>query len=90
MEPWSGHIISSIILVTRRISEIFEGHYSKIEQGRFAERTEIPKGQCDLASWEKGKECGRSQGGNAGGGKPGHGPGVWILFPSVSSNIGRF
>lgn len=70
MRIWACCIIFLVILITRRISKTFEGHLSKVEQVRFAEGTENPKGHCDLASWAKGREHEMSRGGNPVEGNP--------------------
>ena len=58
-KSWASSTIFPV-LVTRRISKVFEEYCSKIEQGRFAVGTGNQKHHGALASWEEGRQPGSS------------------------------
>lgn len=58
-KSWASSTIFPV-LVTRRISKVFEGYCSKIEQGRFAVGTGNQRHHGALASWEEGRQPGSS------------------------------
>ena len=58
-KSWASSTIFPV-LVTRRISKVFEEYCSKIEQGRFAVGPGNQKHHGALASWEEGRQPGSS------------------------------